>query len=916
MIRKFLRMFVVLFFVSQGMQAQTVSLDQVQANPGDVSVTLNMNEFTDNLGAITLFITYDSSLIDYTGFTNVALDGQWIINYNPNSGKLGLTWTTNDIFNGTPAPADGQILDLKFKYKGGFATDLHFITNECEITYGLSVISGITYNDGSISPLANNNKIILGSGSAAVGQSVSIPLKMKGAGFDQVSAFSYNIAYDKEVLSFAQLTEQTLGGAPITVSSNSNGTLKIDWTGLNPVSFIDAELFQIVFTYKGGSTDVKFMPGTEITNAIIQPIPFTPVNGSVGQVQTDASLTISTVEGFLGEIVELPVVAADFGSSEIGAFTLKINYDNSRLEYDSYTADQNINWVVADDHVNGQLNFQATISSSLIVTNGNLFTLKFKYINEGNAPVTFQAAGSSVALSNGSSFPVDLNDGMVTQGADRINTIAGGNWNEPSNWSLNMVPNMYHHVIVAEGENTIIDGLTQAVAKTIVINEKGRLSIGNTASLGVVGTFVIESGANGNGSFINQGTLTLGTPIVAKMYATASQWHGIAPSIKDQVANALYLGGNPDVWIKTYNETTAAYEPTQGDVNLPLGDMKGWMMWVGGTEPQTFAFQGALRSGVVQPSENLTRTNAGADYGHNFVGNPFTSAIDWDAISGWTKTNIANAIQVYNNGNFASYVNGVSTNGGSRYIAMNQGFFVQVVEGQTSGVLKATNEIQVHQNVPFRAPKHSGAFKLQVVDGALKDELAIVINESATEEFDNEFDAVKMFSFNVNHPQIYAVDKNNTQLSINTIPVKDVIQVDVKGVDNHMMIIKSIDTEDFEYITLVDKVEDVSVDIKNNHYEFFYNDESADRFEINFRPISNTPDSNVALANVYADNGVLYVTNMNSKPIDVYVYNLLGQVIATDKAAHDTQLNINEVGTYLVRVTDGTHTQIKKVIVK
>ena len=33
--------------------------------------------------------------------------------------------------------------------------------------------------------------------------------------------------------------------------------------------------------------------------------------------------------------------------------------------------------------------------------------------------------------------------------------------------------------------------------------------------------------------------------------------------------------------------------------------------------------------------------------GFNLVGNPYPSAIDWDAASGWTKTNIDNAVYYF-----------------------------------------------------------------------------------------------------------------------------------------------------------------------------------------------------------------------------------------------------------------------------
>ena len=53
---------------------------------------------------------------------------------------------------------------------------------------------------------------------------------------------------------------------------------------------------------------------------------------------------------------------------------------------------------------------------------------------------------------------------------------------------------------------------------------------------------------------------------------------------------------------------------------------------------------------------------------------------------------------------WATYIAGVSVNGGSRYIPMNQGFFVEVAHGDpfsASGTLMMNRSVCVHNDVPY-----------------------------------------------------------------------------------------------------------------------------------------------------------------------------------------------------------------------
>lgn len=127
---------------------QTVSLDNITANTGeDILVPINFYGMT-NLGAITLFIEFNESVLTFNGITNVVPEGNGTFyNYIPNPSRVGLSWIAPGM-SGVDFP-DGKYLDLQFTFLGG-ASDLIFASN-CEIGDWYGNVINVTYINGSAS---------------------------------------------------------------------------------------------------------------------------------------------------------------------------------------------------------------------------------------------------------------------------------------------------------------------------------------------------------------------------------------------------------------------------------------------------------------------------------------------------------------------------------------------------------------------------------------------------------------------------------------------------------------------------------------------------------------------------------------------------------------------------------------------
>ena len=189
---------------------------------------------------------------------------------------------------------------------------------------------------------------------------------------------------------------------------------------------------------------------------------------------------------------------------------------------------------------------------------------------------------------------------------------------------------------------------------------------------------------------------------------------------------------------------------------------------------------------------SLTLYNHDSIYtkGYNLVGNPYPSPIDWDATSGWTKTNIDGTIYYFKasktdqyGGTYRTYINGISSDDTvSNIIPSMQGFFVHVTDGgpwPVTGTLAMNNSVRVTDfSQPFTKKKGAdNSIPLLRLTAAFSDDRisadpsVIYFDEKATEEFDNKLDALKLMNTDLKVPNLFAVTPEGRKLSINALPL-------------------------------------------------------------------------------------------------------------------------------------------------
>ncbi len=174
--------------------------------------------------------------------------------------------------------------------------------------------------------------------------------------------------------------------------------------------------------------------------------------------------------------------------------------------------------------------------------------------------------------------------------------------------------------------------------------------------------------------------------------------------------------------------------------------------------------------------------------GFNLIGNPYPSPIDWNAPSGWTKTNIDNALYFFKaspsdeyGGKYSTWINGVSSDDTvSNIIPSMQGFFIHVTDGPpwpVTGSLSLDNNVRITdlthifaksgEKNPISILRLGAAFG---DDPSSTDPLVIYFDEKASSGFDGQLDALKLMNTDYYVPSFYSFGTDGKKLSINALP--------------------------------------------------------------------------------------------------------------------------------------------------
>jgi len=480
---------------------------------------------------------------------------------------------------------------------------------------------------------------------------------------------------------------------------------------------------------------------------------------------------------------------------------------------------------------------------------------------------------------------------------------------------------------------------------SLTISPKSYLTVNGTLTNSATNAgLVLQSTSNGTASLIH-GTTNVPATVNRYLPGASQAWHllsspmvaqAISPAFTADPATSydFYSWYEPsDIWVNFKNSTEPPiWNTANGDGNFKPG--KGYLIAYLGTG-LTKTFAGNLNAGEV--SATLTNTASGVYAGYNLVGNPYPSAMDWKASSGWDRSSLVasgdgyvmsvwnDALSTGNYGEFSSaLLSGTGTNGVSQYIPVGQGFMVQAA---TSGNISSTDAVRVHADQAYLKSTEAvpNTLRLKVSGNAntYSDEIMIEFGHQTSEG-----GAEKMNSFYETAPSLFTVKTDgNYSIDFRGEPEAVTIPLSFKaGVDGNYTISAS-QLESFastSVITLEDlklaKKQDLT---QNPVYNFVSskNDDGA-RFLLHFGGAFGIGENNKEQPiTVYAFGNTVYITNTSTTILkgDVFVYNTLGQMLLQQKWTGDnlTGINLNaSTGYYLVKVITDGNAYTKKVFIK
>jgi hypothetical protein len=278
-----------------------------------------------------------------------------------------------------------------------------------------------------------------------------------------------------------------------------------------------------------------------------------------------------------------------------------------------------------------------------------------------------------------------------------IQTISGnGTLSFGGNATLNI-----NNAVVLDKNATISGAMNIAAGKSFTINPTRQLTLSGalTNNAGNTG-LIIKSDATGTGSLIHN---TADVPATIERYITGNtnltelDYHLVSVPLNASVTAAQFLGS----YLYQFNTGTGAWESMGQLLTTELPVNKGYMIYYPNSSI-TYNFSGQLNNGSFTTSTPMTSADQ-----FSLVPNPYPSAIDWDAAAGWDKTNIRNAIWIWNPilNNYAAYGADAGTNGGTRYIPAGQAFFVK--SNAASPLLTMNNSVRLHnEQASTKTPKH------------------------------------------------------------------------------------------------------------------------------------------------------------------------------------------------------------------
>ncbi len=526
-------------------------------------------------------------------------------------------------------------------------------------------------------------------------------------------------------------------------------------------------------------------------------------------------------------------------------------------------------------------------------------------------------------------------------------------WQTPANWSPVFIPSGGDNVAIPDvllNDPIIDDDDLTAVCNDLQIESGAVVTIAPNGQMTVYGVLtntdgitglILQSDDTGDASLIQS---TVGINASVQRYlgtGTIPEWHFISSPISDASVSLFptnfyyYLESTDDWWTGSTLFGTSGWTVPSGTMTPALGYINYH------TSTTTPNFQGTLNyqasySMPASYTDHGGNAANGEPYtnfdGWTLIGNPYTSALDWEAID---KTDdITPTVYFYNDGlsNYTYYQDGgLSVNSGSRYIPSMQGFFIKTNDATGGGNIIIPSTARVHSSQTYWKSSKTidNLIKLRIDYNGYSDETIIRFKENATNDFDDQFDAYKRFSWNDDVIQIYTFNPGiNTDLAVNTVNDEDVITIPlaykVNTDDKFTFYSNEFNFDDYS-VFLYDIEEDIYTEFSLGQTYTFNSEQGTftDRFELIFEKstvfVPQSFNTSVVLF-PNPNSGIFYLSvGNNASDYTVEITNITGRIVYKNTFENNftKEINMNSQsgGVYFVKIRFSDNSVVNKKII-
>ncbi len=480
--------------------------------------------------------------------------------------------------------------------------------------------------------------------------------------------------------------------------------------------------------------------------------------------------------------------------------------------------------------------------------------------------------------------------------------IHDGDWDVPSNWNQNRVPNEGEFVLISADAEINRDVTVKAVTVNTAIDKVGSITLNTNNSFTVTGdfkntdpnAFVIKDGAQvfqDNDDVMATFEMNVKAPAGELEEFNKTGWQFIASPMKNALTANFETGVGYDLFkyvgdIATTEDLEWVNYKGHDDFETEFQQGHGYMASY--HKEGTAYFEGYLNYESNYRFSDKLKYH-GEDHFANFflLGNPFTFDMDWSKV---TSQNLATGYAVITTDGNWSYAK-------SGTIKAGDGFFVKVTADNpilNYNVATATRSRSADNDSRF--------INIIASSKAGKDNVIINFANDGREGFD------KLENFNSNIAEIYVKENDRRYGILNYDENVEEIELYFNAHKMGEYTINAVSNADYTSMVLVDRLTGVETNLLVNSYTFkSMTEDNHDRFVLR---MSNDAEKGF----IYRTGDELVVCAEGK----VQILDVMGRVVYNgyiDSENHRINVSALNNAAYIVRVVNANEVKTQKVVI-